>query len=83
MHTRVFVALGHDECLRRRIERDVRERGRTRHEVATQYASNVRPMYDRYVASTRDHAQLVLDGRIAIDALAERILSALEAPAPD
>jgi len=79
VHTRVFVTLDHDECLRRRIERDVRERGRSRTEVATQYESKVRPMYDRYVDATRRHAHLVLDGRTAVDALAEQILNVLEA----
>ncbi|HEU4928584.1 MAG TPA: AAA family ATPase, partial [Candidatus Krumholzibacteria bacterium] len=29
MHTRAFIALDHDECLRRRSARDVRLRGRT------------------------------------------------------
>jgi uridine kinase len=78
MHTRVFVTLDHDECLRRRIERDVRERGRTQREVVLQYENKVRPMYDRYIDATRNHAHFVLDGRAAIDVLAERILSKLE-----
>lgn len=82
VHTRVFVTLDHDECLRRRIERDVRERGRTRGEVTIQYENKVRPMYDRFVDATRDHAHLVLDGRTAVDVLAERILNVLDAPAP-
>jgi uridine kinase len=79
-HTRVFVTLDHDECLRRRIERDVRERGRTQREVMAQYESKVRPMYDRYVDATRQHAHVVLDGRDAIDVLTERILAMIEGP---
>jgi uridine kinase len=79
VHTRVFVTLDHDECLRRRIERDVRERGRTRVEVAVQYQTKVRPMYERYVDATRRHAHLVLDGRTDVDELAARILNVLEA----
>ena len=77
VHTRVFVTLDHEECLRRRIERDVRERGRTRSEVVSQYENKVRPMYDRYVDATRHHAHLVLDGRASIDVLAEQILTVL------
>lgn len=77
MHARVFVALDHDECLRRRIDRDVRERGRTRAEVAMQYEGKVRPMYERFVEPTRDHADVVLDGLLDIDRLVEGLAGAL------
>jgi uridine kinase len=75
--TRVFVALAHDECLRRRIERDVRERGRAPAEVTEQYERVVRPMYERHVAPTRSHAHLVLDGRESLDELARSVMDAL------
>ncbi len=77
---RVFVALDHHQCLRRRIERDVRERGRTPAEVAAQYEREVRPMYERHVAPTRGHAHLVLDGRDSINQLTERVMDALALP---
>jgi uridine kinase len=78
MGMRVFVTLDHDECLRRRIARDVRERGRTELEVTALYEVEVRPMYDRHVAPTRTHAQLVLDGRNHIDRLTASIITAIE-----
>lgn len=81
MHTRVFVSLDHEECLRRRIARDLHERGRTRDEVIAQYEQNVRPMYERHVAPTRSHAHLVLDGRADIEAMTARVLRAIEPPA--
>lgn len=81
MHTRVFVDLDHDECLRRRIARDLRERGRTRDEVIAQYEQNVRPMYERHVAPTRSYAHLVLDGQADIEVMAARVLGAIEPPA--
>lgn len=83
MHARVFVALDHDECLRRRIDRDTRERGRTREEVTLQYQAKVRPMYERYVEPTRRHAHVTLDGCDDIDRLAERLLRALAGDAAD
>jgi uridine kinase len=82
VHTRVFVTLDHNECLRRRIERDVRERGRIRSEVTSQYENKVRPMYDRFIDATRNHAHLVLDGRASVDILAQRILNVLDTPSP-
>lgn len=77
MHARVFIDLDHDECLRRRIERDVRERGRTRAEVASQYENKVRPMYERHVEPTRRHADVVLDGHAEIHRLVEGLADAL------
>ncbi|MCI0452692.1 MAG: uridine kinase [Candidatus Latescibacteria bacterium] len=75
--TRIFVALDHDECLRRRIERDVRERGRAPADITAQYERVVRPMYERHVAPTRSHAHLVLDGRESLVELTDSIVDAL------
>jgi uridine kinase len=77
MHARVFVDLDHDECLRRRIERDVRQRGRTRAEVTSQYERKVRPMYERHVEPTRRHADVLLDGRADLHRLVEGLAGAL------
>jgi uridine kinase len=77
MHTRAFIALGHDECLRRRSARDVRDRGRTHQEVVAMYERKVRPMYDAHVDPTRAYADLVLDGRVPIDELTSALLAAL------
>lgn len=77
MRVRVFVTLDHDECLRRRIERDMRERGRTPAEVTARYEERVRPMYERHVAPTRRFAHLVLDGSAAVDSLVQGLLHTL------
>ncbi len=81
MHTRVFVALDHDQCLQRRVERDIRERGRTRAEIVTMYERKVRPMYDQYVDPTRHHAHIVLDGGAPVDSLAAGVIDAFDLPA--
>jgi uridine kinase len=78
--TSVFLSLDHPLCLERRIERDARERGRTRTTIVYQYERNVRPMYDLHIHPTRQHATLVLDARAAPDQLAARILRMLETP---
>lgn len=62
----VYVEAPDDLCLERRIERDVRERGRTPESVVDQYKGTVRPMFERHVAPTRIHADLVLDGRAPV-----------------
>ncbi len=65
--TRVFVDLGEDICLERRIERDIRERGRTRESVLEQYHSTVLPMAKRYVHPTRERADIVVTGNDRIE----------------
>jgi uridine kinase len=79
MTTSVFLSLDHLACLDRRIERDTRERGRTRTTVVYQYERSVRPMYDLHIHPTRQHATMVLDARASADQLAARVLRSIEA----
>jgi len=46
--------------LRRRLERDLQSRGRTRASILRQFHSMVEPMHKRYVASQSQHADIVL-----------------------
>lgn len=46
---KVFVDAPLDICLLRRIERDMRERGRSLDSVASQYEATVRPMYFEFI----------------------------------
>ena len=55
----VFLDTPLDLCLRRRIERDIRERGRTEESVRQQFEEAVLPMYRRFVVPVREHADLV------------------------
>lgn len=79
--TSVFLTLDHSVCLERRIERDLRERNRSRTAVVYQYERSVRPMYDLYIEPTRAHATLVLDARASSEPLAARVLRSIEARA--
>lgn len=77
----VFVETDPLERLRRRVRRDVRDRGRTPTSVRQQWDATVHPMYERYVAPSRAHAHvLVHHGAFApgtVNAIANRIVSAL------
>jgi uridine kinase len=79
--TSVFLSLDHPDCLARRIDRDARERSRSRTAVVYMYENRVRPMYDRHIHPTREHATLVLDARAPAELLAARILRSIEAGA--
>lgn len=73
----VFVTVDHDTALARRIERDIRERGRSEPEVCDQYRDKVRPNFDRFVLPTKDHAGLVVDGRAPVEESVRKILDVL------
>ena len=73
LNAKVFISLDSDTCLRRRIKRDVRERGRTPENVKSQFFKTVLPMYKRYVAHTRQYADLVLEGDAPVAVSATRV----------
>jgi uridine kinase len=75
LHAKLFVDADHATCLARRIERDVRERGRTEASVRAQYELTVRPMYEKYVRPTRSHADVVLRGEASLDAGTAAVLA--------
>ena len=73
--TKVFVDLGEEICLARRVERDMRERGRTRESVLEQFRTTVKPMAERYLYPTRKFADLVLTGDDDIRDEMQQVLS--------
>jgi len=70
----VFMEVDHATCIERRIERDVRERGRTRESVIDVYEKKVRPMYETYVHDTREHADLTLYGIQPVSVVAAMVV---------
>lgn len=84
---KVFVDAPPDERFIRRLERDVRDRGRTAENVIAQYRGSVKPMHDLFVEPTKNHADLILPvggrNRVALDVLTRYVLSWLaDAGAP-
>lgn len=75
----VFVAVPDEICLERRLDRDIRERGRTRESVLAQYDATVRPMCEQYILPTRQFADLVVSGTDRLEQSAGRIRHALRA----
>jgi len=61
-HTSVFVTLHDHVCLSRRIQRDTKERGRSRESVLSQYTETVRPMNEKYILPTKTFADIVVNG---------------------
>lgn len=70
----VFVTVDHEAALARRIERDVRERGRTEASVRAQYSDKVRPNFEHFVEPTMELADLVVNGLDSVEVSARTVL---------
>ena len=82
MTHKVYVHTPDDIRLARRLRRDVAERGRGFHDILEQYFATVRPMHERFVVPSRDHADLEISGLDPVDSLVERVLDLAEIPLP-
>ena len=72
---KVFLAVPDRTAFERRLERDVRERGRTPESVHAQYEATVRPMYQEHILPTRAFADLALNGEDPAEQLAAAVLA--------
>lgn len=77
-----FLELDAEACLRRRIDRDVRERGRSEEEVRWRFERWVRPSMERFVMPQRHRASRVFDGRRPLGETVASCLGALGVAPP-
>jgi uridine kinase len=75
---KVFIDIDHVTALSRRLERDVRDRGRTKESVLFQYQNKVAPNFERYVLPTLEYADILLDGTDPVGDLVEKIRAGLK-----
>jgi uridine kinase len=59
---KIYIDYPEDIRLRRRMERDVAERGRTEKSVREQYYSTVKPMYEEFVVPSQQYADKIVFG---------------------
>ena len=60
MFLKLYINVEPDICLLRRISRDIKDRGRQIDNIAEQYLSTVKPMYDRYIRNYIHEADVVV-----------------------
>lgn len=80
---RVYVDAADEICFRRRLLRDVTERGRTVESVHEQYELTVRPSSLRWVRPSAGNADLVVSGMDALEHNLERVIGAMHQRAID
>lgn len=83
MDLRVYVDTDPDLRVLRRLERDMRERGRSFASVAAQYHATVRPMHLQFVEPSKRYADVIIPegyNRDAVGALVAMIRDVLARP---
>jgi uridine kinase len=76
-HFSIYVDAPNELCLKRRIYRDMRERGRTEESVRAQFEATARPMAELYVLPSRRHASLIVQGTDSLDWSIEQVFNGL------
>ena len=62
MDLKLYMHVEADICLLRRIERDIIERDRTIENIAKQYMTTVKPMFDQYIRNYEQYADVIVAG---------------------
>ncbi|HRF97400.1 MAG TPA: uridine kinase [Aggregatilineales bacterium] len=78
---KVFVDTDADLRFIRRLQRDIKERGRSAESVIDQYLTTVRPMHVKFVEPSKRYADVIIPegghNTVAIDMVSDRIRSML------
>ena len=60
LDVKIFIDTPADIRLMRRIRRDIEERGRTLDQTLNQYEKTIRPMHYKFVAPSKEHADMII-----------------------
>jgi len=81
MDMKVYVDADADVRFIRRLDRDVRERGRSLESIVDQYMSTVRPMHLQFVEPSKRYADIIIPegghNRVALETIIARIRTML------
>lgn len=81
MDLKIFVDADSDHRFIRRMERDIKERGRSRESIVKQYLETVKPMHDLFVETSKRYADIIIPhgglNSVAINVFIAKIESVL------
>jgi len=75
----IYVDCPEDLCFKRRLSRDVKERGRTPESVKAQYEATAKPMAREFVQPSAKYASLRVDATGSLDWSVEQVFQQLHA----
>lgn len=74
---KIYVETDLDICLTRRLQRDIKERGRDLDSVLHQYYKTVKPMYEEFIFPSKKYANIIIPegghNKIAIDIIVKAL----------
>jgi uridine kinase len=74
---KIFVDTDADVRILRRVERDMKERGRSLDGIVSQYLATVKPMHELYVEPSKKYADVIIPvggyNQVALDMVIERV----------
>lgn len=73
----VFIDVCDSIRLKRMIQRDIAERGRTTLQVLNQYMRDMKPMHDEFVEPQKKHASVIIDGNDSMDIVYSRVVECI------
>ena len=86
MDVKIFVDTDADLRFIRRLNRDIRERGRTVESVVEQYLSTVRPMHMEFIEPSKRYADVIIPkgghNEVGIDLVTQKIRSLVAVDSP-
>ena len=59
---KIFIETPENVRFNRRLNRDVKERGRTIKSVKKQYATTVLPMHEKFIEPSKEYADIIING---------------------
>ena len=77
MSLKIFIHISEKTRFKRRIERDIIERGRTSSSVHKQYINTVYPMHQKFIEPTRSFADIEISGEENIKIVTKKIISSI------
>jgi uridine kinase len=81
MDLKIYVDADSDHRFIRRMQRDIKERGRVRESIVNQYLKTVKPMHDLFVETSKRYADIIIPNggmnSVAINILISKIESIL------
>ena len=75
---KVFITASRERRLVRRIERDMKERGRTYDSIIEQYFTTVLPMFEEIIAPSQYYADLIINNDGAVNKSIDVLVSVIE-----
>ena len=78
INLKIFIETKESVRFQRRIDRDIKQRGRTISNVKEQYQSTVKPMHVKYIEPLRSVAEVIISGELDIVDSTNRVIKKID-----